>query len=129
MLSRAPLLRGRVILEPCSTTSRVRRGGVGLCGGLSVLARGRATPGRRQIGWVQGVLRGPFCRRLLRRRFSAAAAPRRAVCQRAGLAWRERLAQEIVEHFGARLRLVADGRRYLRADRAGVGLAGAEAAK
>ncbi len=57
-----------------------------------------------------------------------AARPGRAARDRSGLARRHRFAQHLVEHLGAGLRAVADRRRHLRADRAGIGLASAKAA-
>jgi len=47
----------------------------------------------------------------------------------AGVFRRQRLGQEIVKHLGAGLRLVTDRHRDLGADRAGLGLAVADAAE
>ena len=92
-----------------------------LCGVL-VFAGRRPTPSRRQVGGSQSALRRMVGRGVLDRLFCTVAVSCRV------LLGSQRIAQDIIEHPGARLRPIAKRCRYLRANCARVGLASTEPA-
>ena len=80
-------------------------------------------PSRRQVGGSQSTLRRAVGHRVFGRLFC------RVPVSCRGLLRRQRFTQNIIEHFGARLRPVTQRSCYFRADAASVGLAGAEPAQ
>jgi len=101
----------------------------GLNGVFAVAAWCRPSPGWRQIGRGQSILRGSSGRRLGRSRFRIAGFLWCGARERSGLMGTHRFAQRVVKHLRSRLRPVADRSRYLRADRARLRLARAETAQ
>jgi hypothetical protein len=87
-----------------------------------VFAAGRPTPSRRRVGGCQSARRRMVGRRVFDRLFCTVAVGGRALLRS------QRVAQDIIEHLGARLRPVTKRCRHLRANCACVGLAGTEPA-
>jgi len=87
-----------------------------------VFAGRRPAPSRRQVGGSQSTLRRTVGRRVFNRLFGRVAVSRRVLLRS------QRVAQDIVDHLGARLCPIAKRRRHLRANRASIRLTGTEPA-